>query len=219
MSIQWLPLLPIQRDPYHPTGFKTATGELVVNTFEDVANAVAPLLQSSPLPLRQREIRVALALTLRYAFDPAFQGKGPWLPKHPRYQPYRATIATLLAIKLWQESTALASAYTLWLPSHHVAGTADAIIALKDDSIAVVSLFTEAFNRDSVPAIQIELGGFIACLIDQRVISPDHGIAIWVTPTAVTARKYSAQTCLNAWVDGLDLAKLMTRPPGQRGAA
>ena len=156
-------------------------------------------------------------MTLKYAYDPAYRGKGPWVPSHPRYHPYKATIAPLLAIKLWQESTVLAAAYTMYLPRHQVAGTADAIIALKDNTIAVVSIFTDKYDKNAVDAIKIELGGYISCLIDQRIINPNHGIAIWATPDAVTARKYSAQECLEAWVDGSDLARLIARPVASRG--
>lgn len=201
--LSWLEPLPIR----HEAGryFLHDDPTPIEDTFETITNAVHH--PRHRLPRRIPEVRRALSLTLRYAYNPALQGKGPWTPaSDSRYLPFRTTISPLLSQPLWQTATVIGAPFLTFIPRHRIAGPIDVILQLPDGSIAIAILQCSQRFEHLASAARTELGGAIAAICDHRTVYPAHAISIWAAADSTEIEYHHPDRCLGLWVDALDHA-------------
>lgn len=163
------------------------------------------------LPKRTPEIRRALAWTLRFAFHPDYQGRGPWVPDHPRYRLFRSIIAPLLMHPLWQSVEVIAAPYVLHIPGRAVAGTADVIYRQQNGELAIAALHCARPDPTIEALVLAELGGLIAAACDLRLFVPSHAVAIYAAPGETLIQSHHPDTCLGLWVDAMDRLSFQRR--------
>jgi hypothetical protein len=202
-SYQWLQSLPIQ--PVIGGSYVLADGQRITTTFLRVANAMVH--KGLPLEAPPEPIRSALAHYLRHRYHPDKVDGPPWIPTADRYHPFRGSIEPLLASYLWQQSQVIAAPFTLYLPNQAVAGSADAVIALADGSLAIATLLHAEPKPLLKHRVTTLLGGFIAAAIDTRAFAPAHGMAIWCSCGQTLIETFSPDLCLGRWVETFDFYK------------
>lgn len=208
-SFKWLQPLPIQ--PRIGGSYVMADGQQITTTFLKVANAMVH--KGCPLEAPPEPIRSALAHYLRHRFHPDKADGPPWIPTADRYHPFRGSIDPLLAHYLWQQVQVIAAPFTLYLPNQAVAGSADAVIALTDGSLAVATLVHAEPKSLLKHRVTTLLGGFIAAAIDTRAFTPAHGMAIWCSCGQTLIETFSPDLCLGRWVETFDYHKIVHGKP------
>lgn len=215
--LSWLNPLPIRWE----------AGKFYVRPPRDLTPAVPPIEQTFELlinsvhkprtRIRRRaiEVRRALAATLRSAHHPTHSRRGPWRPEDDRYQPFRSTIAPLLAHPIWDNSV-IAAPFMLYLRRPPVAGIADAIIQQPDGAVGVIALQTTRREEHLVPAARAELGGLIASIADHQIAWVDHAITLWAAPGNTEAEFHHPDICLSLWADAVDLASFDSKLKSKR---
>lgn len=204
--LSWLDPLPVRHDAGRY--FLHSDPGPIEDTFESITNAVHH--PRHRLPRRIPEVRRALSLTLRYVYNPALQGKGPWAPSRP-YIPFRSTIGPLLAQPLWQTATVIAAPFLTYIPRQRVAGPIDVILQLPDGSVAIAILQCSRREEHLVSAARTELGGAIAAINDHRTAFPAHAISVWAAADNTEIEYHHPDRCLGLWVDAIDHARYSQR--------
>jgi hypothetical protein len=207
-TLSWLEPLPI----HHEAGryFLDHDPTPLDDTFETITNSVHH--PRHRLPRRIPEVRRALSHTLRYAFNPALQGKGPWTPgTDSRYLPFRSTIGPLLSQPLWQTASVIAAPFLTFIPRQRIAGPIDVILQLPDGSIAIAILQCSQRLEHLASAARTELGGAIAAISDHRTAFPSHAISIWAAADHTEIEYHHPDRCLGLWVDAIDHARFSRR--------
>jgi len=214
---RWLPDLPITWNGHcfllKPSS-PYAEGQPIQRTFEQVTNDVHH--PRHRIQRRSPEVRRALCATLRSAYHPIQGGRGPWVPDHDCYKPFRSTIGPLLEHTLWQSHAVIAAPFIAFLPRRPIAGFIDAIVQHPEGDVGVVTLHTCRREDQLVSAARTELGGLIASLADHQVVYVNHAITVWASPGNTEVEYHHPDICLSHWVDALDLsqftARLTSRP-------
>jgi hypothetical protein len=210
----WLDPLPIR---YSNGLFVLSNDSTIEETFQQITDEAHH--PRNRIPRRSPEVRRALSQTLRYAHNPALQGRGPWLPADPRYTPFRSTIAPLLSQPLWETARVIAAPLLAYIPRARIAGIIDVALQFPDGSTAIAVLQCSRRSEDLVPVARTELGGAIAALSDHRTLIPSHAITIWAAAGNTEIEYHHPDRCLGLWVDALDRARFARRLRAPRSPA
>ena len=204
----WLKSLPIK--PLGHGEYQIDDG-IITTTFRDVVNAMehkGPPLENPPVP-----VRAALLNSLHARFHPNFVDRSPWYPTGDRFHPFRGTIQPLLEHYIWERGAVVASPFTLFIPNQAIAGSADAVITLEDDTAAIMTVVYGEPKPLMKHRVTGMLGGMVAAAIDTRAFNPGHCMVLWASLGQTLVESFSPALCLDRWVQMSDFYKSVRGKP------
>jgi hypothetical protein len=200
-----LPPLPIYFDPAAHKYRWEPTGEILAYSVTKVKAAVHPMTD------RQRK---AIDDT-KHIWEPRGNHVHACLETfllgeallHPG--DYDDWVTPLLDHPFWQKVEPVAVEHRLCDLKHSIGGSLDALVRDKDSGkLLLLDLKTQSSERASTYDTSIQLGAYLAMLIDHYRVEISECLTVWSRPGKALITRANPDKCLAAWVDTLDLFKL-----------
>lgn len=129
--------------------------------------------------------------------------KTPTSPAMTGDDDYRDWIEPLFSHKLWSSVTPVASELPLYDSRRNVAGTADAVVAFKDGTYALLDLKTQSRVTSSCYDTKPQLGGYLAmCNEHYPHLLFSRCLTLWARPGQTKLESHDPDECWAAW-DGV----------------
>ena len=125
--------------------------------------------------------------------------------------PYGEWVSALLQHPLWERYDCIACEHRMVSPDGFYAGSLDCLLRGEDKNGEMVTILADlktlSSHHSSTRSIARQAGAYIALLCDVEQIHVDRVLGVFSKPGSVEITVEDPQTCLEAWVDCLDLFK------------
>ncbi len=119
---------------------------------------------------------------------------------------YEDWVGPLLDHPFWQRVEPVAVEHRLCDLKHSIGGSLDALVRDKDNGkLLLLDLKTQGSERSSTYSTDVQLGAYLAMLIDHYRVDVAECLTVWSRPGKALITRATPDTCLGAWTDTLDL--------------